>query len=251
MECLTIEHGRLIEGIQTVLSEKTQKRLVFLGEKGGKFSHYELIKFSRFHQPKVDENGRIYHANPVEFKAEVKNSKSGKIFEKNMVYLSKSYKDRPRFLVRINTSSQVQNDINGTWETVEGWPKQLVSAGGFSKGQRWCDDLVILDDMDVIRVTPAGSRRTDRMIVRNDCGELTILQELEYLQILKDHQDEVRRELLRNRSTKNTESPEKEKVDEKGTEEIKSESPTSDDEGKAPQFSEIVIHAEEGATIGV
>ena len=256
MQCFTFAHGKLEHGIQTTVSEKSGRRIIFFGMKQPR-CRYEVVGFIK-RGPEVDKNGLIHFAQDIRYPKEF-TTKRGKKIVKDKVLLSKSREHRTKYLIRINTSSQIENKINGGWTSQGGWPIPLIKTFGFSHGQKWCDDLIILDDMDVILITPAGGRRTDRMIVRNDNGELSCLPELDYLKILKDHEMNLRRKksgqsrvheayftTADEEAETNTENLETTNEDAKST----SEPEITGEEGKAQNASEIAIHTEEGQTIG-
>ncbi len=258
MRCFTFSHGELKEGIQTTLSN-SERRLVYLGLKGP-YCRYHTVFFTnkKDEEPVVDKDGLIHLAYPTKWKYNYK-VKGGQTIKQEKVVLLRAFPSPTKVLLRINTSTQSTRRINGRWQARGGWPIPWVKAHGFSKGQKWCDDLVAIDDQDVIMIVPAGGGRDDRMIVRNDCGEISCLPELEYLEILRAHEKELKdgkaAKKLADEAIKAT--PEKEVVEvvEASVDPIlevnKEETPENHENGKASRVQEVVVHEQEsGETIG-
>jgi len=249
MKCFTFFHGELLEGIQTTLSHNNN-RVIFLGMKGPR-CHFDTIYLGSSDEkedsiyPKIDKNGLINKAYPTTRDRMIKFN-NGVTKKVKKVILKNAYDSQTKVLLRINTSTPSKIPINGRWQEKGGWPEELLKTNGFSKvddgkWQRWCDDLVILDDQDVILITPAGSRRNERMIIRNELGELLVIPEVEYYKILKSHQKEMLTKIEKN-----------EEKEAKTPENIETVSETDEvEKGKASQNAIVTeIHTEEGETIG-
>jgi hypothetical protein len=279
MRCFTFFHKELTPGIQTTLSKKS-RRLVFLGCKGD-YCKCGIVFLDRGKdedglstEPEVNEEGMIQLAYPAKRKFHYKIAEG--VEQRERVVLKRAFKSPTKILLRVNTSTLSKHKINGRWQARGGWPQEWVKAHGFSNGQRWHDDLIVMDDQDVILIVPAGGGRSDRMIVRNDRGEISCLPELDYLRILHEHQKEIAEGIARQESveeTGDTKIPEEETVTspqeveeavetgddysletEKLTKLEENEATSQNDEvekGKAPlDQSDTIIHAQEGQTIG-
>ena len=262
MRCFTFAHGELTPGIKTTVSE-SGKRLVYLGMKGSYSRYYTVFFANKKKQPEVDSAGLVHFAYPTKWGYNVKIKGSDEVIEEEKVVLAKAYPSPTKILLRINTSTQSKHRINGRWQSRGGWPTTWVKAHGFSNGQKWVDDLVVMDDQDVILIVPAGAGRSERMIVRNDRGEISLLPEVEYLEIVKAHKKELREAKSRRESVVEAVAVSKQEVKtvetgvdsnlekEKIEPDNKSEAPQGDKEGKAHQVKEeAVLHTEEGSTIG-
>lgn len=263
MRCFTFFHGKITPGIQTTLSHKKKRRLVFLGAKGLKCV-CKIVFFDKGNEPDIDENELVHYAYPTKRKFNKKNKRTGQSTPREEVVLKKAYESPTKILLRINTSTASVHKINGRWQEVGGWPTDWVNAHGFSKGQRWRDDLIVMDDCDIIMVVPAGAGRSERMIVRNDRGVISCIPELEYHRIVEAHEKEMAAIEARQESAEEAVEDKTETVDagddydletkEKTShEETKAESSNDEvEEGKAPhgESMETVLHSKEGETIG-
>lgn len=256
----------LTEGIQTTLSEKG-RRLVFLGSKGA-HCLCQIVFFDRgkMNEPAVDEAGLVHLAYPA--KRTYNHKKDGVVEERERVVLKRAFRSPTKILLRINTSTSSSHKINGRWQAKGGWPIEWVKSHGFSNGQRWRDDLIVMDDQDVIMIIPAGGGRGDRMIVRNDKGVIACLPEREYYELVEAYKKEMaaakkahelaeeageaipEEEVVETVEAGDNQDPETEKEQE--FEEIEAKSSDGKvEEGKAPQTSDnAVLHTEEGETIG-
>ena len=267
MRCFTFFHGEVTPGIQTAVSERGRK-LVFLGSKGMRCI-CKIVFFDKGpdYEPVVDDKGLVYFAYPTKRKFNHTNKKTGEKTLRERVVLKKAYPSSTKILLRINTSTQSSHKINGRWQEAGGWPAEWVVSHGFSNGQRWCDDLVAMDDQDVVMIIPAGGGRHDRKIIRNDRGVISCIPERDYQEIVEAHAKEMAtREQLQNSAAEAVDEisegemelaveaekngPEINKAYE--PEEFETESLIDEvEKGKAPQeLMQVVTHTEEGETIG-
>ena len=261
----TEDIGKVTPGIKTNIN-KENERFVSLGMRGpgcrniSIFFDYE----TEDDKPYIDDTEMLHLAYPITKSIERINNSTGKTYSKLIPYLKKAYRSPTKILLRINTYTTNSYNINGRWLIKNGKPGMVVRAHGQSYGQRWADDLITMDDMDVILVYPAGGGRKDRMIIRNDKGKISCIPELDYDKILADHKKDM---LL----IKSKKSPVLENVAYISKKEIpvvlnnKIEEKSQDPENiktpsiiekveifETPQADrEIIIHTESGETIGV
>ncbi len=282
MRCFTFQFDpnkpseeSLTPGIKTILSRKGH-RIVLLGAQEAHCSS-QVIFFDRGkeNEPVVDKNGLVHLAYPAKRTYNYKR-RDGEVEGREKTVLKFAFRSPTKILLRINTSTPSpkkisfsidshhpqSNKINGRWQAVGGWPKEWAKAHGFSDGQRWSDDLIVMDDQDIIMIIPAGGGRSDRMIVRNDKGGITCLPEREYSQIVEAYKKEVANAIKARELAEEAEEPVGESVEadvdrtleiEKAhePEETKAElAVDSEAEGKAPRVNNTVIHSAEGETIG-
>ena len=268
MKCFTFFHGEVTPGIQTSISEKGRK-LVFLGSKGAKCI-CKIVFFDKGpdNEPVVNDKGLVFFAYPTRRKFNHTNKKTGEKTLRERVVLKKAFPSSTKILLRINTSTQSSHKINGRWRDIGGWPMEWVNSHGFSNEQRWCDDLVAMDDQDAVMIIPAGGGRYDRRVVRNDRGVISCIPERDYHDIMEAHEkemamkeklqisaaeavDDISEEEMELAVEAVKNGPETKNVSE--PEEFEAKPPIDEvEKGKAPrEIMQVVTHTEEGETIGV
>lgn len=164
MRCYTYVHGECTKGIQTVQNDK-YGRIVFLGERG-RGSRFQAISLDNRRPANLYEN-ELHRAFPREIT--IKDKETGKP-KSQFVVLSKPFRKNRKILLRVNTTMpELQTANDGSWMALEGEPKHVVNAYGAVQQERgsiqYCDDLVIMDPTDVIRVMPMGGRQVDVRII--------------------------------------------------------------------------------------
>lgn len=122
---------------------------------GGEMRGYEKVRcFPK--KPAEIDNGFIYEAHPIKKRTTSK---------KDYLMLARPTEIDARVLVRINTR-WIQNHRTeaGSWKSVRGTPETLMVGYGYLgmsfRNLGWCDGLVTMLPGDVIKITPAGGRKT-------------------------------------------------------------------------------------------
>ena len=255
--------GELTVGIQTELKDNGD-RVISLGSEG-KWCRNQLVyidkkdaKTDRRSIPLIDRDGITYLGYPFTERIRSVNPTTGRSTLDITVYLKRAFRSRTKALLRINTETNNAYSVNGGWDENSGWPKQVVRAHGYTFGQEWCDDLITMDHLDIILITPAGARKSEKFIVRNYNGEISCIPEYDYNRILADHENEMA--LLKKESEAViTNSPGKELVrvvsDDNSQKLGKTKVKSFKDLSKVYETPQVerdtVIHIESGETIGV
>lgn len=165
MECYTFVHGECSKGIQVVQHEK-YGQIVFLGQQG-RGSRFAAISLDDRRPANIHE-GYLHRAFPREIT--IKEKESGEVKSKFTV-LSKPFRKNRKILLRVNTTMpERKTATDGRWIPWEGEPKAIVEAHGCEDPRgvsvQYCDDLIVMDPTDVIRVMPMGGSQVDvRMIM--------------------------------------------------------------------------------------
>jgi len=130
-----------------LMADSRYGNILFLGEEG-RGRRFERVSLDRYNPARV-EGGRV-------FDATLKKIAAG---NRNFFVLQSAATPETDVLVRIKTLTSYIRDAHGSWDTVEGNPKTVVSGNGaFGDAGRigvWYDGIVQMGPMDVLRVQPS------------------------------------------------------------------------------------------------